>query len=374
VRGETIGLTAFAVLAGVVGIAVLGAAGRRRGRVTLPSVVVVLAVVGVVVVGGAVLGARGPLGLFGVVHLGYLAAVVTVPLIGAGVLVATRFTATSVAAVAAGVVLLVPAPVGVYATHLAPFRLRIDHVAVPLDEQRAGVEPVRIAVLSDLQTVGVGDHERAAIRAVLDAEPDLILLPGDLFQARFVDLVEHGPELRALLATLSAPGGVYFVRGDVDRDERVDALLGGTDIQILDDEVRSIRVGDRTVLLGGTRKDYASAAADRVRAELLAASGNDITELFSHRPDTVLALPPSSGIDLTVAGHTHGGQFAIPGFGPIVWLSEVPRRVGGGGLHAVDGNRIYVSTGVGMERGEAPQFRLGVPPSVGVLELAGPHG
>jgi predicted MPP superfamily phosphohydrolase len=47
----------------------------------------------------------------------------------------------------------------------------------------------------------------------------------------------------------------------------------------------------------------------------------------------------------------------------------VPREVGAGGLHEVAGNPIYVSTGVGMERGQAPQVRFLVPPSIGVLEL-----
>ena len=124
--------------------------------------------------------------------------------------------------------------------------------------------------------------------------------------------------------------------------------------------------------IGGTRKEHSSVAADRVRAELRAASGGDaVTILLSHRPDTVLGLPPSAGIDLTVAGHTHGRQIAVPGFGPLTTLSNVPRRVGAGGLHEVAGNRIYVSTGVGMERGQAPQLRFFVPPSVAVLELTG---
>ena len=83
----------------------------------------------------------------------------------------------------------------------------------------------------------------------------------------------------------------------------------------------------------------------------------------------MLQLPADSGIDLVVAGHTHGGQVALPMFGPPLTLSAVPRQVGAGGLHEVRGNPIYVSTGVGMERGQAPQLRFGVRPSVAVLEV-----
>lgn len=60
----------------------------------------------------------------------------------------------------------------------------------------------------------------------------------------------------------------------------------------------------------------------------------------------------------------------MPGFGPLMTLSEVPRGVARGGPHEMDGNPLYVSTGVGMERRQAPQVRLFSRPSVGVLELA----
>jgi predicted MPP superfamily phosphohydrolase len=371
VRDVTIGLTALAVVSALAGAAVIFVAARWQ-RVTVPWVLLAVVTAGAVTVAGAVVGVVVKLDLFGLAHLLYLAAVLTVPLLGAAVWVARVWSRPSPSALVLAAVMLLPAPIGWYATHLAPYRLQVDGVEVPVDPARAGEQPVRIAVLSDLQTTGLGDHERAAVSAVMEAEPDVILLPGDLFQADPGQLQREAPGLRALLATLDAPGGVYFVRGDVDRDSRVETLLEGTGIVILDDRVQRVQVRDRTLLIGGTRKEHSSVTADRVREELRAASGREeITVLLSHRPDTVLGLPSGAGIDLTVAGHTHGGQIAVPGFGPLATLSEVPRQVGAGGLHEVEGNRIYVSTGVGMERGQAPQIRFFVPPSVGVLELTG---
>ena len=74
-------------------------------------------------------------------------------------------------------------------------------------------------------------------------------------------------------------------------------------------------------------------------------------------------------MDLTIAGHTHGGQVRIPFFGPPITLSRVPRRVAGGGLHELQGNAIYVSRGVGCERASAPRVRLNCPPEVSLLTL-----
>lgn len=59
----------------------------------------------------------------------------------------------------------------------------------------------------------------------------------------------------------------------------------------------------------------------------------------------------------------------MPGFGPLVTLSRVPRHVAAGGLHTVADTPIYVGTGVGLERGQAPQVRLFSRPSVGIVTL-----
>lgn len=42
----------------------------------------------------------------------------------------------------------------------------------------------------------------------------------------------------------------------------------------------------------------------------------------------------------------------------------MPRHAAAGGLSTLDGNQLVVSRGVGMERGYAPQMRLGVPPEI----------
>lgn len=358
-------VTLAAVLSGVtaVTVCVAATAGRRMSIVTAALGVATLAAASVVVL---VLGVARGLDLFGIAHVLYLQTVLAVPLLGVGLLALAAWRSTTAAGALAAAVLILPAPIGFWGSHVAPFRLRVDEHRVVADS--TGTQStVRIAVLSDLQTTGVGDHERAAVQAVMDARPDLIVLPGDLFQADGEVLAERGPGVRELLSQLSAPAGVYVVQGDVDSPQRWATVLP-PNVEVLDDEVVELRIRDRRVRLGGTRLDVTTPAADAVRRDL-AADDEALTVLVSHRPDAVLQLPPSAGIDLVIAGHTHGGQLAVPFLGPPLTLSKVPRQVGAGGLHQVDGNLIYVSTGVGMERGQAPQVRLFVPPSVGVLDL-----
>lgn len=362
-------------LVSVVGGGAAATVASRRGRVGPGAV---LAAVGTAATVGAlaavVLVARsGFLAAFDLVHLLYLGVTVTGPLlaIGLGVLARRRSAPRWVWAVVA--VALLPAPFGFYATHVEPTWLRVDHHAVAVDPARAGDDEVRIAVLADLQTPSVGDHERSAVAEVMAAEPDVILLPGDLFQGPDSRLEEGVAEIHDLLDGLEAPGGVFFVRGDADGHHAGPAarILEGTGIVTLIDETTEITVGDRTLRIGGTALDYASGGADAVRADLQDVPDDGaITVLVSHRPDTALALPAGSRVDLTVAGHTHGGQIVIPGFGPPVTFSDIPRDVARGGLHRIDGNQIYVSPGVGLERGPAPQVRFLSRPAVAVLTLS----
>jgi predicted MPP superfamily phosphohydrolase len=80
-------------------------------------------------------------------------------------------------------------------------------------------------------------------------------------------------------------------------------------------------------------------------------------------------LVSGTRVDLVLAGQTHGGQVQVPLVGPLTTASGVPREVAAGGLHRLDGTRIYVSRGVGVERGQAPRLRLGAVPEVSLITL-----
>jgi predicted MPP superfamily phosphohydrolase len=158
---------------------------------------------------------------------------------------------------------------------------------------------------------------------------------------------------------------VYFVRGDVDTENTL-KLLKETRIRAIHNEIVNVRVRDRSVTIGGM---------DRLDEQVIrtletTAGAEDIRILLAHRPDHALYLGDRTRVDLAVAGHTHGGQVVIPGFGPIITLSIVPREVAAGGLHWLGGRAIYVSRGVGMERLEAPPMRFNCAPEVSVVTLA----
>ena len=134
---------------------------------------------------------------------------------------------------------------------------------------------------------------------------------------------------------------------------------------------RLLRVRDRVVTLCGIFCDrYLTPDSLRALRDCESLSGEgDIRLLLSHSPDSALALSPASRIDLVVAGHTHGGQVALPLLGPPITFSGVPRVVSAGGLHTLDGHHVYVSRGIGREGNQAPRVRFLCPPEVSIINL-----
>jgi hypothetical protein len=316
--------------------------------------------------------------LFLMVHLAYVDTVVVLPALGLAALAVSRRreVAASVRALA-GLALLL-APIGVWGTFVEPFRLVTEQVEVPLAAARAGTAPLRIGVLSDLQFREVTDHEREAVARVVALAPDLILLPGDLVQVGRHEFDARIPAVRELLAPLRAPLGVWFVPGNCDHTPDLERLFEGTGIRLLENRVVRLEHGDREVTLAGVDLSFRSQPARETLRRMEEEPGEgDLRLLVAHRPDVLYELAARTRVDLIVAGHTHGGQVSLPLIGPPITLSWVPRSIAAGGLHEHEGRRIYVSRGIGCERGKAPRVRFNCPPEVTLLTLtseAGPQG
>ena len=338
-----------------------------RGRVHNGLVAVRAAAVGI---GGSLVFSAGALGITGldgftVIHVVYVVLTIGVPLAGAIVLVLARERSRAITALCLAALLAVP--VGIYATHIEPFWLRTDSVELSV----AGVgERIRVGVLADLQTTEIGSYENEAVDRLIEAAPDLVLVPGDLYQFDEDVFDERAPQFSEVIQRLvDAASAVFLVSGNTDTVAGLRAIAEGTGARVLDNEVETLVVNGTVVSVGGTTLFSDERAAQRV-ADQLADDEAGVRILLAHKPDAIELLEGRS-VDLLVSGHTHGGQVSLPFFGPPLTLSDVPRHVAAGGLHELDGTAVYVSTGVGRERDNAPQLRFGVRPSIGIIDLVG---
>ena len=87
--------------------------------------------------------------------------------------------------------------------------------------------------------------------------------------------------------------------------------------------------------------------------------------VLTHNPDTTLAYLPQHSPDLTLAGHTHGGQIripyrykqVIPVEGDVLWDQ---------GIYDLENNKVFVSSGIGEV---GLPMRLFIPPAIDILTL-----
>jgi predicted MPP superfamily phosphohydrolase len=271
-----------------------------------------------------------------------------------------------------GLVALLLLLVYVEAYHLGPHDLQVQRYALDRSGGRAGSRVLRILHLSDFQTHQIGDYEKRVIRLAREQAADLIVFTGDYIQER---LAPTGPravrDFAALLRRegLRAPLGFFAVSGDVD-PEGWEQSFTGTGATILDNRSTTIPLpgGRRLALIGLDVTTSLGREADRVTELVEAAKPEDLCLVMGHHPDFVTTLAGPRRIDLALAGHTHGGQVVVPGFGPPLTLSRLPRRYAGG-LNDYQGIPLLVCRGSGMERGLAPQIRFFCPPEICVIEV-----
>jgi hypothetical protein len=257
------------------------------------------------------------------------------------------------------------------AYHMGPSRLEVRRHALRLPGASAASPALRVAHLSDIQTPAVGPHERRAVAAAMAGSPDLVLLTGDYLQGRGPLPQGTRRDFRQLVDRLAtAPLGAFAVPGDVESDC---ALFAGTRVVCLEDAVRfrDLPDGQRLALVAlspATSRHPRRATLERLLAEAAAA---DVRLVMGHAPDFVAWLEAGQ-VDLALAGHTHGGQVVVPGLGPLVTLSRLPRRLAAGGLNELHGVPVNVSRGIGMERGVAPQIRFLCPPELSLIDVHWP--
>src|SRR5712691_5042255 len=238
------------------------------------------------------------------------AAMAALPVVQAARVEPARHTVLRYAAYLAGGL---PFLAAVYGATAGRLRYRLVPVEVPLAHLPPGLDGLRIVHVSDLH---IGDFmPRAAIRRAVDminaVQPDLAVLTGDLISNERDPLEGCITEL----SRLRAPLGVWGCHGNHERsagvEARAQALCACYGMRLLRQQCAELSWrGSRFNLIGvdDQRERARPGEPSSMLRSIEALVRRDIPNiLLSHNPET-FPRAAALGIELSLAGHTHGGQ------------------------------------------------------------------
>jgi predicted MPP superfamily phosphohydrolase len=250
-----------------------------------------------------------------------------------------------------------------------PRRVVVREIAMTLPCWRGA--PIRVAVVSDLHVgspyMGL-DKLEEIVRTINAAHPDAVVLLGDYVIQGVVGGEFVTPEeIAKVLGKLRAPLGVHAVLGNHDwwlDASRVGRAFESANIQLLEDAAVRIERTNGVFWLVGI-SDYMEGAHDVTRAMAQVTDAQPVIAI-THNPDVFPSVPDR--VCLTLAGHTHGGQVAIPGIGRPIVPSRYGERYAIGHIHE-HGKQLFVTAGVGTS---ILPVRFRVPPELVMLEIRAP--
>ena len=249
---------------------------------------------------------------------------------------------------------------------------QVEETRIPVDLPGLPValRGLRIVHLSDLH-IGNGmeeDRLDALVARVNAMGADLVALTGDIFDFD----PRHVEDGARRLAGLRARLGVFAVLGNHDHytgRELVADSLGrlAPCIRLLRGDL--VRVpGAEPFYIAGVDDPGADWTARGMLLQELETLGASLPTdgpvvLLIHRPE---AFPQASrlGFPLVLAGHTHGGQLALPGSGHLNLARIVTRYHRG--LYRENGSTLYVNRGIGVA---GPAIRFNCPREIATIEL-----
>jgi predicted MPP superfamily phosphohydrolase len=253
---------------------------------------------------------------------------------------------------------------------IEPFSLQVTHHEFSFDRLSAQGPPLRIVHLTDPHVERTTVRERKLVTLVDELQPNLILLTGDYLNLSYLGDETARRDFRTLASQWQAPYGVYAVRGSVDSPTLTERLFAGLDIVVLENEsVRLDIEGQEIYLVGVACSHDLSIDIPRLDQALRGVPSDSFKILLYHSPDLIEAAS-ERGIDLYLAGHTHGGQIRLPFHGAI-FTSSIYGKQYEAGLFQEGRTYLYVSRGLGLEGAHAPRARFLCRPEVAVHTLRG---
>lgn len=258
------------------------------------------------------------------------------------------------------VILLLIAITFVYMRFIATSGFIIKEFNVTSEKLPKGFNGVKVIHLSDIHYASVGEAKlNKAVEEVNTMKPDIIVFTGDLYD-EFSNLTEDMEnKIINALSKLNAPLGKYAVSGNHDyKYDRFTDIITKSGFTYLENETKLIYYNDETPIeiIGYPDEREANPNYDLELSDYFKIALIHEGDSWEHIKD--------KGIDLTLAGHSHGGQVRLPFIGCLI-------KVDGGKKYCEkhytnNDSELYVNFGLGETEFKLRSFNK---PSINMYRL-----
>ena len=255
---------------------------------------------------------------------------------------------------------------GVYGGSGGRTRVAVNEIGVPIPGLDDQLDGFRIAQLSDIH-LGLFfslEEWRELLEQAAATGADALAVTGDLFDdddmnaKAAVILDEFAPQF---------PKGIWFCYGNHEHFRNIRATreaLAKTRVHVLCDGSKLVVDGVRPLWFAGvdyprSRSVFAVDGVKSLEAAMKDVPKNAVKVLLAHHPDFFDGAA-EYGVDLALAGHTHGGQIGAFGVSLAPPVFKYMR-----GVYRVGQTLGYVHSG----NGSWFPYRLGCPPEIAVFVL-----
>lgn len=259
-----------------------------------------------------------------------------------------------------------------YGTFVSVKRVNIVNSTVLSSKIPDDCNNLKIALISDLHYGTYMNAERFSnmIKTLNKANPDVVLFAGDLFDKPSSNMPSETTrtEVIDLLKSIKAPYGKFAVLGESDYESKqLKDLLYNiyyySDFELLENSNVLLRKnGSSSINLVGL--DSSIGGNPDINKAMLNLDTNNFTLVLTHAPDITSELITKGHADLVLAGHSHGGQIALPFFGPFLRKEGATRY--NHGMYTINNTTLLVSNGLGTSDYD---IRLFAPPQINMIRL-----
>lgn len=210
----------------------------------------------------------------------------------------------------------------------------------------ADLNGYRIVQISDLHNAEFGHDNRKLLKKISELEPDIIVITGDIVDSNHTDIQTSVSFVKQAVLI----SDVYYVTGNheywLTKEEQAELFNGMAQAGavILNNESVNISVGESGFcLIGLDDNSLSNGTLDHLISEI---DDDKLSVVLAHEPQ-YFSKYASTGCDLVLTGHAHGGQFILPFVGAIVAPDQGFFPEYTSGEHQEKDTTMYISRGLG---------------------------